>query len=1283
MSQQTPYLEARPQCKHRPIPVALNSRNTLVIKQPALYRAVVPVCVELDSPAFPEWQGVPSEQGEIETYNQSVRSAIGTQHRAMRNGYVYVFRKDKLFAEYRVEYDPATRISLFHAIDLIVDQGKDARCADKAHVPPAPYILVPQQGDHQIAYSEGQWPWLRIQALGGLHRHISDSHLYDYPLLCPESGVPEVEQDDQLIEWSAGNAERARRARCQLLPTEQAPKDGKDYPLNGYTQRPDQLIPAEIQAQFPHLSTVTAEPISGDRWVTAFTLMPLQDPLLVGHQIAQNLQLAWDVLDRVMANMKNPELSDYPHARYFDSALLAYQLYYTAPKADAGTTNWQRDQGNAEAFEHLNLGALQDALAIDLRRTVYQTINIWQEQLAHFINGSDNWSGWDSALKAALDDFMAMPESPSPQTEDEHDPQFWGFRYRRWYHLQDLLSLVGKKPEDFGKVLEQDPSASALAQQAQQGPGPQLIRQILMGTHPLSELVLNAPSRATYRFQLPLVELTRHSQSLHNRSLTEADRVHLKEKEMALLNAYWRSAAPAFNLYHPDGLHPVAEAPTDDSAPLAMPVATTDQNIKVALASIKYALPLFGSLNASAVNLSVPIENPQVVHPLIERLRHAMNSATGSHLTYSSFDQLFSSTDNANQRAHLIAEFLYQIRQNHTAIISETPPNEQHRKAKQKLDQDLDDLNKQYWSTRFYTQKRLHDTVYPQQIDDAKTQLKQLQQDLSDAHEVKNQFVIERNRARRYLDILPESAGLIEVGRAQALHLSLNLKVDQQDNKIEALKRGHTQARQRKAHLSEEFKWLKDIFAKTRRIYTDPQSHAGPPQVLAFMDEENPRMSRLLQQDASSPLQELNDQDQAYRAAIEDHQNAYKTSVSAYRNQFEDNQKALEAQGKQIANTATPEGRELSAFWKTQYQKLIDHQDLKIISCNDDADFEQKKSLYGQDPKSIVLTPTESRLWQQQSNGNYILLNQGERLTAADPAHSPQSNLFRQASATLSLYAFDLWNAYLSAAAFTSGGENAHSARNTIDLIGGVLGTSAGGAELWRLVENHKMSASPRVPKISAYERVSGTPIAGTTRLAALETWALRFNIASSACMLMVSVIDGYASFKKDDDVTFAHLTIALGAGIGLWGTASGATLLGPVGLGIIIVGYLFQRFLFREDNILNTWLEHGPFSLSQRIFRSRLRPIPEWQNKRYVSLNADQQLSGDYPLMPTKRLHPWKASSQAFRVDIPNRLTNEEGEKLASLHLSLPSSFAKSGLLILDQNYRVLGIDYTHLHLD
>ncbi|MEJ2743738.1 MAG: hypothetical protein P8176_15005, partial [Gammaproteobacteria bacterium] len=46
-------------------------------------------------------------------------------------------------------------------------------------------------------------------------------------------------------------------------------------------------------------------------------------------------------------------------------------------------------------------------------------------------------------------------------------------------------------------------------------------------------------------------------------------------------------------------------------------------------------------------------------------------------------------------------------------------------------------------------------------------------------------------------------------------------------------------------------------------------------------------------------------------------------------------------------------------------------------------------------------------------------------------------------------------------------------------------------------------------------------------------------------------------------------------------------------------------------------------------------------------------------------------------------RLTNEEGEKLASLHLSLPSSFAKSGLLILDQNYRVLGIDYTHLHLD
>ena len=68
---------------------------------------------------------------------------------------------------------------------------------------------------------------------------------------------------------------------------------------------------------------------------------------------------------------------------------------------------------------------------------------------------------------------------------------------------------------------------------------------------------------------------------------------------------------------------------------------------------------------------------------------------------------------------------------------------------------------------------------------------------------------------------------------------------------------------------------------------------------------------------------------------------------------------------------------------------------------------------------------------------------------------------------------------------------------------------------------------------------------------------------------------------------------------------------------------------------------------------------------------------------MPTKRLHPWKASSQAFRVDIPNRLTNKEGEKLASLHLSLPSSSVTSGLLILDQNYRVLGIDYTHLHLD
>jgi len=268
-----------------------NKLNILVIRTPVIYQAVMPVTYELDTPAFPTLEGIPKEQESLEAYNQLIENTPGKRLKPLRQGYLYIFRLGKLYAEYYIQFHSKENISLLTPIDLLNEQGKDTRLTDPNTLEePAPYILIPQTGEYQVAYSEAQWSWLTIQSMGGMHTETPDVNAsLDgddkedaslYPNLNPKWSLPCPANDDNLVDWSEALGEKLRNQRCQTIQCQDTPIDGGRYPLDEHSQTPSNIIASEIIQQIPGLAQLetlidTNAPLERSLWVSECVLLPV------------------------------------------------------------------------------------------------------------------------------------------------------------------------------------------------------------------------------------------------------------------------------------------------------------------------------------------------------------------------------------------------------------------------------------------------------------------------------------------------------------------------------------------------------------------------------------------------------------------------------------------------------------------------------------------------------------------------------------------------------------------------------------------------------------------------------------------------------------------------------------------------------------------------------------------------------------------------------------------------------------------------------------------------
>ena len=108
----------------------LNATNKLVIRTPPVYQAVIPITYQLTVDEFPDLKGVPDDEIILEQHLDIIEGQTDTQWRPMRDGYLYVFREDSLWAEYKITFDSQTLTARFQATDLTSEQGLDQRKTD-------------------------------------------------------------------------------------------------------------------------------------------------------------------------------------------------------------------------------------------------------------------------------------------------------------------------------------------------------------------------------------------------------------------------------------------------------------------------------------------------------------------------------------------------------------------------------------------------------------------------------------------------------------------------------------------------------------------------------------------------------------------------------------------------------------------------------------------------------------------------------------------------------------------------------------------------------------------------------------------------------------------------------------------------------------------------------------------------------------------------------------------------------------------------------------------------
>ena len=99
---------------------------------------------------------------------------------------------------------------------------------------------------------------------------------------------------------------------------------------------------------------------------------------------------------------------------------------------------------------------------------------------------------------------------------------------------------------------------------------------------------------------------------------------------------------------------------------------------------------------------------------------------------------------------------------------------------------------------------------------------------------------------------------------------------------------------------------------------------------------------------------------------------------------------------------------------------------------------------------------------------------------------------------------------------------------------------------------------------------------ANYTRLAQLARTA---NVVAAGLSAMISLALVVENYIERDDAMISHAVMAVGFGMLAIGTGFSISLLAISGIGLILLGAVLLHWVFKENDLMEQWLEFGPFA--------------------------------------------------------------------------------------------------------
>ncbi|OUS27084.1 hypothetical protein A9Q99_17960 [Gammaproteobacteria bacterium 45_16_T64] len=398
----------------------------------------------------------------------------------LRPGWLYVYRDGHLFKEYQVKPeqdscdkpDVEASVMLLQEVELQDEQGKDER---EANGDTNIFVMVPETGHYEIAYSEFQWPWLRINSFGGIAKTPEDDDSVKRPFLM--KGTPSPESDEGLVNGDKKTTQSLRQARMRVVDPAERSNDIVTTKHEGGTDDFLTLLTENITNILPDLTKHNKKQKERMEQTVVCTLYDNTD---ISNELTKRLDIAWQYLESVVADVQNPEhVKDspldkkYPMAKWHSTAMLSQALIYQRPKDIDGSTLWQRDKGYKEVKDRLDHNEIRNTLQIDKLNALNNLINHTKNDIADWFEDtyySDcRCFTLIEQLHAELMDYESLPQiedDPSADIDTPEEPlsilpgepQYQCYLYHK---ITKLFYRLGDRPKSLDLVLKGDASSTA------------------------------------------------------------------------------------------------------------------------------------------------------------------------------------------------------------------------------------------------------------------------------------------------------------------------------------------------------------------------------------------------------------------------------------------------------------------------------------------------------------------------------------------------------------------------------------------------------------------------------------------------------------------------------------------------------------------------------------------------------------------------------------------------------------------------------------------------------